>query len=82
MLIIIQGISLPLEQYNALLASAPLIESVLVNSKEEVVRPDYGGGATAAAPADEEEEVAEPANKVEDEDEDVPVIKADDKDDE
>lgn len=55
-----------------------------MKSKVEVVRPDYGGGATAAAPADKEaeEEVAEPVHKVEDEDEDEPVVKADDEDEE
>ncbi|PVH95609.1 PC4-domain-containing protein [Periconia macrospinosa] len=37
-----KGISLSIEQYNALLAAAPLLESVLVGEKEEtVVRPDY-----------------------------------------
>ena len=58
-----------------------------MKNKAEVVRPDYAGGATAAAPADEaedkdeaEEEVAEPVNKVDDEDEDEPVNKADDED--
>jgi hypothetical protein len=79
-LIGIQGISLPLDQYNALLASAPLIESILVKNKEEVVRPDYSGRATAAAPVDEEAEEAE--KEVEDEEEDEPVKKADNEDEE
>ena len=45
-----QGISLNIEQYNALVASLPLIESLLAKKGEETVRPDYDG--TAAAPSE------------------------------
>jgi replicative DNA helicase len=38
-----QGISLTVEQYNALLRAAPLLERELVKAGEEVVRPDYDG---------------------------------------
>ncbi|ORY15945.1 transcriptional Coactivator p15-domain-containing protein [Clohesyomyces aquaticus] len=36
-----KGISLSIEQYNTLLAAAPLIESLLVEKGERTVRPDY-----------------------------------------
>ncbi|KAG9190355.1 hypothetical protein G6011_08443 [Alternaria panax] len=36
-----KGISLTVDQYNALLASAPLIESALAKKDIQVVRPDY-----------------------------------------
>jgi len=49
-----------------------------VKNKEEVVRPDYSGMATAAAPVDEEAEEAE--KEVEDKEEDELVNKADNKD--
>ena len=49
----LQGISLNIEQYNALVASLPLIESLLAKKGEETVRPDYDG--TAAAPKDTNE---------------------------
>lgn len=42
-----------MEQYNALLAAAPLLESVLVGEKkEDVVRPDYDA-QPAVAPQEE-----------------------------
>ncbi|KAF2640097.1 PC4-domain-containing protein [Massarina eburnea CBS 473.64] len=36
-----KGISLSIEQYNALLSAAPLLETTLVAKEENVVRPDY-----------------------------------------
>lgn len=36
-----QGISLSIEQYNALLAAAPLLESVLNKKDVHVARPNY-----------------------------------------
>ncbi|KAH6864838.1 transcriptional Coactivator p15-domain-containing protein [Alternaria rosae] len=42
-----KGISLTIDQYNALLASAPLIESVLAKKDLQVVRPDYEADLSA-----------------------------------
>lgn len=42
-----QGISLTIDQYNALLASAPLIESALAKKDLQVVRPDYEADLSA-----------------------------------
>jgi len=58
----IQGISLSIDQYNALLAAAPLLESVLEKREQKTVRPEYDGPrAEAVKPEikDEEEEEAE-----------------------
>jgi hypothetical protein len=72
-----QGISLTIDQYNALLASAPLIESALAKKDIQVVRPDYEGdlGAKIGEHEKEEEENEErddekTAKKEEDEDDD------------
>ncbi|KAF2676309.1 PC4-domain-containing protein, partial [Lentithecium fluviatile CBS 122367] len=46
-----KGIALTMEQYNNLLAAAPLLESVLREKEESVVRPDYD-----AAPAGDDKE--------------------------
>lgn len=48
-----QGISLSIEQYNALLAAAPLLESVLVEREEKVVRPEYDSEPAAPVKKDE-----------------------------
>ncbi|CAI9637604.1 unnamed protein product [Alternaria burnsii] len=72
-----KGISLTIDQYNALLASAPLIESALAKKDIQVVRPDYG--ADLGAKIREHEKVEEEkeegddeknAKKEEDEDDD------------
>ncbi|KAI4931606.1 hypothetical protein J4E85_004200 [Alternaria conjuncta] len=42
-----KGISLTVDQYNALLASAPLIESALAKKDIQVVRPDYEADLSA-----------------------------------
>lgn len=71
-----QGISLTVDQYNALLAAAPLLESVLAQKKIEVVRPDYDADLSAKPEAEkdddkdeEEEDEQAQVNKVEDDDE-------------
>ena len=51
-----QGISLTIDQYNALLASAPLIESALAKKDIQVVRPDYEGDLGAKIGEHEKEE--------------------------
>lgn len=43
-----QGISLSVENYNTLLAAAPLIESVLGKKDVRVVRPEYEGAGEGA----------------------------------
>ncbi|KAF2124117.1 PC4-domain-containing protein [Dothidotthia symphoricarpi CBS 119687] len=70
-----KGISLSIENYNALLAAAPLIESVLAKKGVEVVRPEYEGAEKSVQTNKEE-----PAE--EDEEEEDVVIKADDEDEE
>jgi hypothetical protein len=67
-----KGIALTLEQYNNLLAAAPLLEQVLREKGEEVVRPDYDSKPVVLVKdeEDKEEEVEEGAvRKVDDEDE-------------
>ncbi|KAF3010845.1 hypothetical protein E8E13_008922 [Curvularia kusanoi] len=64
-----KGISLSVDQYNALLAAAPLLESVLVKKDLQVARPNYeadidnaatakgeGEGGSVLEAADEEDE--------------------------
>jgi hypothetical protein len=68
-----QGISLNIEQYNALVAALPLLESLLTKKGEASVRPDYDGEAPAAAEAENDDE---------DEDEDAKPVVQDDDDDE
>lgn len=56
-----------MEQYNALLTAAPLLESVLRKNKIQVARPDYEAGLSAAEQfADEREEGQQSAAKVDD----------------
>lgn len=70
-----KGISLSIDQYNAILAAAPLIESALAKKDIKVIRPDYDGDASAKPEtkedSKEEEEVAEGETNKEDDDEDV-----------
>ena len=42
-----------LEQYNTLLAAAPLIESVLAEKNEKTVRPNYDGEVAGAETTEE-----------------------------
>ncbi|EUC49642.1 hypothetical protein COCMIDRAFT_84208 [Bipolaris oryzae ATCC 44560] len=70
-----KGISLSIDQYNALLAAAPLIESALAKKDIKVTRPDYDGDASTKSEAkdnrkEEEQGVDGEANKEDDEDED------------
>ncbi|USP75046.1 hypothetical protein yc1106_02320 [Curvularia clavata] len=51
-----KGISLTIDQYNALLAAAPLIESALAKKEIQVVRPDYDSDATAKSETEENRE--------------------------
>ncbi|KAL6710461.1 hypothetical protein ACN47E_008509 [Coniothyrium glycines] len=52
-----KGISLTIDQYNALLAAAPLIEAALAKKDIQVVRPDYEADLeTKVQAADENEE--------------------------
>ena len=51
-----QGIALSLDQYNAFLTAAPLLESVLSKRDVQVVRPDYDADLNAAKPDNEQEE--------------------------
>ena len=63
-----KGIALTMEQYNNLLAAAPLLEKVLREKGETVVRPDYEEKPTAAGQDEEHEEVeAVGVEKVDDE---------------
>ncbi|KAF1945599.1 PC4-domain-containing protein [Clathrospora elynae] len=56
-----KGISLTIDQYNTLLAAAPLIESALAKKEIEVVRPDYEAdlGAKAETAKEDDKEVGE-----------------------
>ena len=56
-----------MEQYNALLAAAPLIESVLTERNESTVRPNYDGEMAKPAKAEEEEEKGEEEEEEDDE---------------
>ena len=58
-----------LEQYNNLLAAAPLLEQVLKERGEEVVRPDYEAKSVVVVKGEEDEEVEEHVGKVDDDDE-------------
>lgn len=57
-----------MDQYNALLVAAPLLESVLTQRGEQVVRPDYDSEPASAVVSKEEgtEEEGSPVKKVED----------------
>ncbi|KAI4931916.1 uncharacterized protein J4E92_003814 [Alternaria infectoria] len=72
-----KGISLTVDQYNALLASAPLIESALAKKDIQVVRPDYEADLNAktedkmeATEDEDEEEEDETAKKADEEGDD------------
>ena len=66
-----QGISLSIEQYNALLAAAPLLETVLSKKNIKVARPDYKADSSAAEAAEDEKERKQQSDaEVVDDDED------------
>ncbi|KAF2445957.1 PC4-domain-containing protein [Karstenula rhodostoma CBS 690.94] len=68
-----KGISLPIDQYNALLAAAPLLETVLAEREEKTVRPKYDGeGAkpVEAKEGDKEQDAGVKAKNEDEEDED------------
>lgn len=71
----VQGISLTVDQYNTLLAAAPLLESVLAKKDIEVVRPVYDAESGAKEETVNEEEK-------DDEEEEEQVHKVDDDEDE
>ena len=52
----VQGISLPIEQFNALIKVLPDIETVLAEKGQSIQRPDYSGAGASAALDDEDEE--------------------------
>ncbi|CAO2653946.1 Nn.00g106790.m01.CDS01 [Neocucurbitaria sp. VM-36] len=65
-----KGISLTIDQYNTLLAAAPLLESVLAQKDIEVVRPDYHADfSTKEEAVKEGEEEEDQVKKVDDEEE-------------
>jgi hypothetical protein len=66
----LQGISLSIEQYNTLLAAAPLIEALLAKKGEKTVRPDYSSAPAAKAEEEEEEQAEKENDDNKDEDED------------
>ena len=70
----VQGISLTVDQYNTLLAAAPLLESLLAQKDVDVVRPVYDADTSAKEEGKDEEEAGE-------EDEEV-VTKVDDDEEE
>jgi hypothetical protein len=47
---------LPIDQYNALLAAAPLLETVLAEREEKTVRPKYDGEGAQPVEAKEDDE--------------------------
>ncbi|KAJ4336055.1 hypothetical protein N0V87_005635 [Didymella glomerata] len=51
-----KGIALSLDQYNAFLTAAPLLESVLSKRDVQVVRPNYDADLNPAEPDNEQEE--------------------------
>ncbi|KAI4611773.1 hypothetical protein J4E83_008024 [Alternaria metachromatica] len=74
-----KGISLTIDQYNALLASAPLIESALAKKDIQVVRPDYEADLSAKA---EDKKEGDEEEAEEDEDESAKKAADDEDDDE
>ncbi|KAJ4303264.1 hypothetical protein N0V90_002157 [Kalmusia sp. IMI 367209] len=69
-----KGISLSIEQYNALLAALPLLESVLIEREDKTVRPNYDGASAQPDDNDDDDEDDDddvgPQGGVRDEDED------------
>ena len=58
-----------MEQYNALLTAAPLLESVLVKKDIQVARPNYEADINNAVTAKGEEEGEQRSEDVDEEDE-------------
>ena len=69
----LQGISLSIEQYTALIEILPDIERVLKSKRIEVPRPQYGKAAAKAVDEEEEEEVDD---EEDDDDEEVETSKS------
>jgi len=65
----VQGISLPIDQFNALLSHLPQVESALAEKGERVGRPVYSGAGTAIDEEVEGGEDDEEDDEEEDEDE-------------
>lgn len=74
-LIFIQGISLSIEQFNALVELLPQIEDSLKSKGEPVSRPSYGGTTTTTTepPSDSNDKSAEDNNEVDQAGENGPV---------
>ena len=74
----LQGISLSIEQYTALIEILPDIERVLKSKGIEVPRPQYGKATTKAVDEEEEEEVddEEVDDEEDDDDEEVETSKS------
>ena len=71
----LQGISLSIEQYTALIEILPDIERVLKSKRIEVPRPQYGKAAAKAVDEEEEEE-EEVDDEEDDDDEEVETSKS------
>ncbi|RAR01457.1 PC4-like protein [Stemphylium lycopersici] len=69
-----KGISLTIDQYNTLLAAAPLIETALAKKDIKVVRPDYDASVSAKSETEKEED--------KDDEEEKETKKEEDEDDE
>jgi hypothetical protein len=62
-----KGIALTMEQWNALMAAAPLLEGVLKEKGETVSRPNYEGESETLAKKEDDEEVVRAVGKVDEE---------------
>ncbi len=71
-----QGISLPIDQFNALLSHLPQVETALAEKGEMVGRPVYSGAGTAIDEEVEGGEDDEEDDEEEDEEEDEKPAKA------
>ncbi|KAJ9648952.1 hypothetical protein H2201_002031 [Coniosporium apollinis] len=58
-----KGITMSIEQYNAVVELLPEIETVLTGRGEKVLRPKYGGNA-GTVPKDDADEVSEAGNQL------------------
>lgn len=78
----VQGISLSVDQYTALLNAIPLLEQALADKGVEVPRPDYEADlAAASAVKDQDQEEEEKAEEDADEDPAGPIGKTEGDDD-
>ncbi|OAL01166.1 PC4-domain-containing protein [Phaeosphaeriaceae sp. SRC1lsM3a] len=60
-----KGISLNLDQYNALISALPLLEVALAQKKVQAARPGYDAGPSVAETKDVEAEIEDEAKEVE-----------------